>query len=65
MALLPKYINIDYTINKNKRPRSDELARSLGVCWAVCLLAVGVFAVGERFDVEALVNDSITTVGEV
>ena len=31
----------------------------------LCLLAIGIFAVGELFDVEALIHDGIAAVGEV
>ena len=34
-------------------------------CWAVCLLAEGIFAVGQILDVEALIHNGIATIGEV
>ena len=33
--------------------------------FSVCLLAIGVLAVGELFDVEALIHDGVAAVGEV
>ena len=33
--------------------------------FSVCLLAISVLALGERFDVEALVDDGVAAVGEV